>query len=274
MRDVLPTDDALDRESGRQPLMGKTVLDVFPASDTGRARAENEDRFAVANIPGMELPMLVVADGLGGHNAGATASQMIVDLLPQSVTAAGGANPVEDLCRGVQAVNVHVLRESRSNPALIGMGSTLAVVIVVDQYMIALNVGDSRIYLLSNGVLTQISEDHTLEKKSPELAHVLTRAIGVEERAVPAVSVLRVAAGDRFLLCSDGLTDEVSDEEIAEILGSHSPRDAARQFIKTANARGGHDNITVIVSHVESVREGETNLIELVRSASECSRSD
>ena len=237
-----------------------TVLRSGSATDVGRVRTTNQD------MP-LEAPNLfAVADGMGGHAAGEVAARIAVDTLRSSFT---GHTSVDGLRQAVTDANAAVWRQSQLRSELRGMGTTLiAAALVPDtdgRDVIALaNVGDSRAYVYSEAHIAQITADHSLaeekvrhgELTEAEAAvhphrHILTRALGVSSGVEVDLWELRLKAGDRLLLCSDGLTNEVDTTEIAGVLASETdPANAAHRLVETANEHGGNDNITAVVVDV------------------------
>lgn len=230
------------------------------ASDVGQHRANNQDSMLVGER------VFVVADGMGGHQGGEVASAIAVDRIGR--LAPSGDTTTDELVGLVREANDAVFTRSSEDPSLSGMGTTVVATAVVvedgEERVAIVNVGDSRAYRLTNGHLEQVSEDHSLVgemvrdgRLSSEQAHdhpqknIVTRAIGIE----PAVEVdefqLLPHAGDRYLLCSDGLTDEVSEEEIASVLRTiDDPEQAATDLVRRANENGGRDNVTVVIVDV------------------------
>ncbi len=237
-----------------------TVLRSGSATDVGRVRNSNQDRF-------LEEPNLfAVADGMGGHVGGEVAAQVAVDTL--RVAFARQAT-VDGLRRAVGEANTAVWREGQEQADLRGMGTTMTAVALVagadGRDVIALaNVGDSRAYVFSGGRAVQVTSDHSLaeekvrqgELTEAEAAvhphrHILTRALGVSADVDVDLWELRLHDGDRILLCSDGLTNEVGTEQIAGTLGSTpEPAEAARALVDAAVTHGGNDNVTVLVVDV------------------------
>lgn len=236
-----------------------TTLRFGSATDVGRVRQNNEDNLLVAS------PLFAVADGMGGHAAGEVASGIAVQLLGDTFsrdrTPAG-------LADAVRAANRAVWERAQQQPDLRGMGTTLTAVALVDddgqEVLAVVNVGDSRAYRLQQGQLEQLTEDHSLVEElvrsgrlSAEEAqvhpqkHVLTRVLGVD--ADVEVDCFRVIPyeGDRFLLASDGLFNEVDDRTIASVLRRTDDPDAAvAELVELAKGNGGSDNITVVVVDV------------------------
>lgn len=241
-----------------------TTLRWGGVTDVGRARSANQDAFFAGET------LFAVADGMGGHAAGEVASSVAIGVFEgATVTVA------EDLVALVRRANRAVIERAEHDAELAGMGTTLcSVALVHDEVgsdgsvgadrMVIANVGDSRVYLLHDGALTQITTDHSLVEDlvregrlSPEEArlhpkrNILTRVLGnVDDLEVDSWDVL-CRRGDRFLLCSDGLFNEVDDDRIASVLRRlELPEEAARELLRLANEGGGRDNITVVVVDV------------------------
>ena len=235
-----------------------TQLRWGSATDVGRVRSNNQDSSLVA------LPLFAVADGMGGHAAGEVASRLALDTLRNSVT----DQSLESLVAGVKLANTRVFEMSHTDPSMRGMGTTLCAValVIIDGHerLAVVNVGDSRVYVLQEGAFIQVSEDHSLVESmvrqgtiTPEQAkvhpqrNILTRALGIDGEV--GVDSWEVApfSGDRYLLCSDGLFNEVTDDRIAEILTeTEDPQEAAEILVRMANEGGGRDNITVVIVDV------------------------
>jgi protein phosphatase len=224
-------------------------IDIGSATDIGRVRERNEDALLV--LP----PLFAVADGMGGHRGGQVASQVALETMEQ-LEADGGA-----LAEHVRSANRAVWDRAETDEQLSGMGTTLTAVRLDGDAIALVHVGDSRAYLLRNGALRQLTTDHTLVDrmvKSGEIteaeadAHphknVLTRAIGTEPDVEVDERSIALEDGDRLLLCSDGLTGMVAEDQIQAILEeSPSPQDAAGRLVRAANRAGGVDNISVVV---------------------------
>jgi serine/threonine protein phosphatase PrpC len=231
------------------------------ATDVGMVRTTNQDQLLVAP------PLFAVADGMGGAAAGDVAATIAVESLKvafQASTREG--EPTEgDLIRAAEVANRAVWEQAESHPAMRGMGTTLvALAKVAGDRLAAINVGDSRLYALHHGELQQVSEDHSLvaelvaegriSKEEAEIhprRNIMTRALGVEPEVPVDLFRIEPDAGDRFLLCSDGLSRELADDHIAGLLRRlDSPEEAARELVAEANRRGGSDNITVVIVDV------------------------
>lgn len=235
------------------------------ATDTGRVRTENEDAFVA-------LPMVYgVADGMGGHAAGEVASAIAAGTLRDRLGA--GAESVDVVVAAVVEANASIFQGAHSNAAQRGMGTTLtAMVVLVDgagqRRLAIVNVGDSRSYVMRAGRLRRVTIDHSyvqelvstghiteIEARSHPRRNIVTRALGIEPNVRVDTWVLPFVQGDRYVLCSDGLVDEVDDAEIAELMLAHpSPQSAAEALVAAANEHGGRDNVTVVVV---DVLEGE-----------------
>ena len=237
-----------------------TQLKAGAATDVGRVRQINEDRYLA------DERLFAVADGVGGHQAGEVASQTSVETLQRIFE--DGEHTTEGLIAAAEAANQAVWQLAQGSREKRGMGTTLTALALVqedgEEQLALINVGDSRAYMLQQGELIQLTEDHSLVeelvrdgKLTPAEAQVhpqrsiITRALGME----PAIEVdsweIIPYTGDRILLCSDGLTNELSDERIASTLRQiANPQEAAHDLVRQARAAGGSDNITVVVVDV------------------------
>jgi protein phosphatase len=255
-------------------------LDIAVLSHPGEKRELNEDSFGVSSYiqeaDNTPIVLAIVADGIGGHQAGEVASQMTVDIIMNMLTTEQAVEPLHMLRSAVKSAGNIVSAKSLSSSEFYGMGSTVAIAWVIGNKLYTAHVGDSRIYFLRNGVLTQISIDHTWvqealrheiitpeEAKNHPRAHVLQQAIGSKDAPEPDFRLhlseqetdlesennqgLQLLRQDKLLLCSDGLTDLVEDHEIQTALEEQNPEDAAQSLVSLARARGGHDNITVAI---------------------------
>ena len=226
-------------------------------TDVGNIRDSNEDDLLV-----VDDALYVVADGMGGHVAGEVASREAVQALRDAYTTPG---TTDDVRQAVRLANGAVLKRGADDPSYRGMGTTVTAVAVVDDDKLAVaNVGDSRTYLLRDGELVQLTEDHSFVQEAVRSGQLtrsqaeshprrsqLTRALGVGDDIEVDIDVLEPRTGDRLLLCSDGLWDEVGDEVIAMVLSNHAdPDEAASKLVLWAKEAGGRDNITVIVLDV------------------------
>lgn len=239
-------------------------------TDVGRKRNHNEDSFLIDE----ELQLFVVADGMGGHAGGGTASRIAVETIDREMRAARGANNdpfafrgelqdslLPDVFRGaVEKACVEIFNAAQADPRLAGMGTTVIGICVHEQYAYFGHVGDSRGYLIRGELIQQVSEDHSLvneqikagmltpeEAKHSRYKNIITRSVGFEEEVQVDVMGLVVQEGDYFVLCSDGLANLVEDKELREVVSTTPLKEAPKKLVELANERGGDDNITVIV---------------------------
>ena len=235
---------------------------VFSATDIGQKRHMNQDFIFTSEEPVGNLPNLfVVADGMGGHNAGDFASRYGVSVLVESVRRDKNFNPVKVMRNAIEAANREVFSQSRNDPSMAGMGTTMVVCTVVGGYAYIANVGDSRLYLAGSESMTQITQDHSLIAEMVRLGeltpeegrnhpdkNIITRAVGTNEEVKIDFFDVKLETGDQILMCSDGLSNMVEDQRIFEILkGEDTKADKAQVLVDEANANGGRDNIAVIV---------------------------
>lgn len=232
-------------------------LAVGARTDVGRVRTGNEDSYFV------DSPLFVIADGMGGHAAGDIASATAVEVIQERRSELSAQEP-ETLSEIVREANRAIWSKSSGDDSLRGMGTTCTMILVDGDTAQVAHVGDSRAYLLHDGELRQVTDDHTLVgrlvregKLQPEEAarhpqrSMVTRALGVDQDVEVDLFSLTLAEGDRLIICSDGLTGMLSESAIGEVLHSESdPQVAADQLVDKANEAGGEDNITVIVVDV------------------------
>lgn len=250
---------------------------------SGLLRQNNEDAAAFDAAFGLG----VLADGMGGYNAGEVASSIAVntilaDLSDWLAVSGPQASPREvrkAIERGVQRANLAILNVAHADPACAGMGTTLVVAVFQDQRLVLGHIGDSRAYRWRAQELQQITRDHSLLQEqldagliTPAQAAVssqrnlVTRALGIEAAVEPTLNEFVVEAGDLYLLCSDGLSDMVSDHEIAEVLlGTGSLAYRARRLVERANAHGGRDNITVLLAQALDLHPRPSLVSRLLR---------
>jgi serine/threonine protein phosphatase PrpC/CRP-like cAMP-binding protein len=264
----------LDRMSGSE-------VQFAALTDVGRQREHNEDNFLVDK----KLGLFVVCDGMGGHAAGEVASAIAVrtlhdeirreaELIQDYVAGKSGAAKVSKrdilnmlefaVNRASSKIHAEAIKDTKKR----GMGTTLVAVLVAGNQAFIIYVGDSRIYMLREGLLEQLTEDHTVynellkrkkmnKEQIEQLAqkNAITRAVGVYEHAEPDTLVVDLLAGDRFLLCSDGLSGYYEEdlEGLGRSLASHDADAAVRQLVNTANERGGKDNITAVILTIGEV---------------------
>ena len=243
-------------------------------TDVGMKRDHNEDSFLVNE----DIGLYVVCDGMGGHAGGETASRLAVQTIekelisaklriddPFSAKASLPESPLAGALReAVEGACAAVFRSSRANPELAGMGTTCISLLVQGEHAIVGHVGDSRAYLVRDGQVWQLSEDHSLvneqvragllteeEAKHSRLKNIITRSVGFEEDVLVDVVGVETRSGDKFLLCSDGLSNLIDNDEIRDALVQTALDQVPEMLIQLANSRGGDDNITVIAVHRE-----------------------
>lgn len=232
-------------------------------SDRGRKRSGNEDAYGLS----LEHGAFVVCDGMGGAAAGEVASAMAVDEVMRRLKSRTDADPLPAAAEtAIEAANTAIFTRSQGNRKLSGMGTTLVALLVEEQRAWILNVGDSRGYLQRGGKLQQVTLDHSLveeqvrsgrmkpaEAEHSPLRNVITRALGTQISVTPDVFPIEVESGDLFLLCSDGLTRELSDSLLESLLGLDLPLDElCERLVNAANRAGGHDNITCLLVRAEA----------------------
>jgi PPM family protein phosphatase len=244
------------------------VAEQYAGTDTGRQRRANEDSHLA------RAPLFVVADGMGGAQAGEVASRIAIESFQDGLQ--GAASPEAGLAELTQRANAHIHELSHSNAEQAGMGTTLTAVYVGEREVSIAHVGDSRAYRLRDGVLERLTEDHSLVDEllrqgrlTPEeaLEHpqrsVITRALGPEGAVEVDTRSYSARDGDVYLLCSDGLTTMLAEDRLAELLLAHaSLREAGEALIAAANEAGGRDNITVVLLRVEELDAGTAPLTE------------
>ncbi|HWC27450.1 MAG TPA: Stp1/IreP family PP2C-type Ser/Thr phosphatase [Solirubrobacteraceae bacterium] len=241
--------------------MLRVAADHFSHSDTGRARRANEDAYYARS------PIFVVADGMGGAQAGEVASRVAVEVFARDPGADRDGSGEELLAARIHEANARIHEMSQSAQERAGMGTTITAAHVGEHDVAIAHVGDSRAYRLRGGEFSRLTEDHSLveemrrrgqltaqEADEHPQRSIITRALGPEPEVLVDTSSWRGAAGDVYLLCSDGLTSMVSEEEVAEIVrAADGLHDAGRALIDAANAAGGRDNITVVLFRLEEV---------------------
>ncbi len=234
---------------------------AYAATDVGRVREVNQDYIFCSMEPVGKLPNLfLVADGMGGHKAGDLASRYTVETLTDSIKKSDSDNPITIINDAIVEANKKLLEKAAESEQYSGMGTTLVVCTIIGESMYVANVGDSRLYLY-DGRLSQITRDHSLvaemvalgklgrdEARRHEKKNVITRAIGGSKEVMADFFEAELTAGNRIIMCSDGLSNMVEDEEIEQILSSDIPiEDKTKQLLGRANENGGKDNIAVVI---------------------------
>ncbi len=237
-------------------------MKFYAITDIGRKRELNEDYIYTSGQPIGALPNLfIVADGMGGHKAGDYASVHTVDRFVEVIRELGEEHGVQDaINEAVTAANAYIYQRSRENSNLSGMGTTLVLASCIGNEAIVANIGDSRLYLV-NDAMTQITRDHSLVEEMVTLGgidremarnhpdkNIITRAVGVKEKVAADFFEVDLTKGDKLLLCSDGLTNMLRDEEIYQIIQDNKELEqAAKALVDAANENGGRDNIAVVL---------------------------
>lgn len=235
---------------------------AYGMTDIGKKRVVNQDNIYVSTTPVGNLPNLfVVADGMGGHKAGDFASRFATDVVIESIQSNKDTHIVSILTKAVNDANTQVFKKSESAENYKGMGTTLVIATIVDNELITTNVGDSRLYLIEGDSIFQITEDHSLvaemvrlgqidksEAKERPDKNIITRAIGTNDYIQADFFTNKLENNDYVLLCSDGLTNMLDDDEILAVIKSDiSLEDKTSNLIDMANQKGGKDNIAVII---------------------------
>ncbi len=233
----------------------------YSATDVGQKRKINQDSIFVSDQPVGSLPNLyIVADGMGGHNAGDFASKYAVSTVKNSIENSLEKNPVKLIDEAIQLANSGILKEASAHTEMSGMGTTIVVTTIIGHYAYTANVGDSRLYLY-DGDLQQITKDHSLVEEMVRLGeiteeaarnhpdrHIITRALGATRNLEVDFFDYKIPPDGIILMCSDGLTNMVEDQEIRRIIEkSVTAKQRAETLIDTANENGGKDNIAVVI---------------------------
>lgn len=263
-------------------MPGDVTTIVAGQSDIGRVRQNNEDNFLIADLTTGRVYLipqkithsqeqnrllLAVSDGVGGANSGEIASSMAVHSLRVELLKKnrGSISPFDRLVQAVEKANSLIWSEGQNNPSRKGMGATITAALIERDIAYVAEVGDSRGYLIHGGRIKQITTDQSLvgilmergllsseQAKNTPARNIILQSLGYQSEVKVAVTSIELAAGDYLLLCSDGLSNKVKDEEMHEIIARHTNvEDAIRELIEAANKRGGEDNITAILARFE-----------------------
>jgi serine/threonine protein phosphatase PrpC len=247
-------------------MLYKTV--VYGVTDIGLVRQNNEDFWC--HLP--DLHFFALADGMGGHQAGEIASREVATSICHYVQENSLASETlqkarEMLVEAIRQANERIYRMGHGNAELKGMGTTLCCFFLHPKGLIYAHVGDSRIYRLRKGTLEQLTHDHSLMRELIELGqlneqqvdefqykNIITKAIGTEPRVEPTVQEDTIQNGDIIMMCSDGLTDLLTDQELQHIITLYPENEIASILVKTAVVKGGYDNVTVVIVKIEDKR--------------------
>ena len=236
-------------------------MKTFSVTDAGVVREMNQDYYfssdtAVGNLPNL----FIVADGMGGHKAGDYASRYTIERVVASVSRNTGEEPIAIMKEAINKANELLVAESREDESKSGMGTTLVIGTIIGNKLFVANIGDSRLYVVGQN-MRQITRDHSLVVEMVRLGeinadearvhpdkNIITRAVGTSDHVEADFFEVEITADDTILLCTDGLTNMVRDDEILDIIKKYDNAQAATmQLVKEANANGGRDNITVMI---------------------------
>lgn len=239
-------------------------MKAFALTDVGKNRVANQDYVycksdAVGNLPNI----FIVADGMGGHKAGDIASVTAVDAVLKSIEQSQKTDVISIMEEAVREANKTLYEKSKSNEEWAGMGTTLVLATVVDSTIFVANIGDSRLYLIDDGI-HQITRDHSYveemvsigeidksEARTHSKKNIITRAIGVEEETHADFFEVQFKKGDKLLMCSDGLTNMIEDNDILSVIaGNNDIESMVHKLIDLANDSGGKDNIAVLIAEL------------------------
>lgn len=246
-------------------------LEVASITDTGQVRPNNEDAFGHFEPANGEEQrakgyLFVVADGMGGHRGGEIASSLAVKTIQSAYFADDGADRAAALGSALIEANRRILEEASADPELAGMGTTCTAMAARDGFAYFVHVGDSRAYVMREGEMVQLTQDHSLvgemvrsgiltdeDARNHPKRNVITRSLGVQNTVVADTpfSPFKLERNDVFVLCSDGLTSVVADTEIGVVVATNPPKTACEMLVEMANQSGGKDNITIVVVRVD-----------------------
>lgn len=237
------------------------MLKTFSITDIGRRRKLNQDYVYTSEMPVGKLPnIFIVADGMGGHNAGDYASKYTVETIIKEIDASDKESPEKILEDAIQTANERLRKQARENMDFKGMGTTVVAATCIGSDLLVANVGDSRLYVVGEKI-RQITRDHSLVEEMVRMGgidretarnhpdkNIITRAVGADEHVDIDFFRVSLISGEIVLMCSDGLTNMLEDEEIRMILnGQRDIVEKAEELVKAANRNGGKDNIAVVL---------------------------
>jgi len=255
-------------------------LSISGSSDVGMVREGNEDSFIALsddNAPGLSNALLIVADGMGGHLAGEVASAMAVESVVNDLkhNLVKGEVEVESVFKAAVQLANGAINEGAKKPETSGMATTFTGALLIGHFAVFAHVGDSRAYLCRDGRTAQITKDHSWVAEQVEMGtmteeeaeqhpqrNVITRAVGINPEVDVDTGQLELMPEDILVFCSDGLTSYVDAKEINEVCTNFTPSEACTDLIEKAKARGGHDNITVIVANITEIKLGNLSDIQ------------
>ena len=237
-------------------------MKTFSVVDIGRKRDVNQDFVYVSDKPIGNLPnLLIVADGMGGHKAGDFASRFVVESLKEDISKSAEDGPEATIRKAIQSANHRLIEVAKQDVRLEGMGTTLVVATVIEHTLYFANIGDSRLYLLNDSI-KQLSKDHSFVQEMVRLGginaeeakhhpdkNIITRAIGAKKNVEIDFFEYRIQKGDMILMCTDGLSNMIEDEEMYRIVkSSRDIVEAVTRLVERANENGGNDNIGVVLA--------------------------
>lgn len=237
------------------------MLKTYAITDIGLRRQLNQDFIFSSEAPVGSLPNLfIVADGMGGHKAGDFASRYAVETIVDEIKSTSEKEPAAILNKAISKANEYTIQKAAEDEKLSGMGTTVVIATCIGSSLEVANVGDSRLYLI-NDKIEQVTIDHSLVEEMVRMGsinretarnhpdkNIITRAIGAQDTVEADIFTLEVGIGDMILLCSDGLTNMIEDEDILKVLKSGgSLKEMAEELVRTANNNGGKDNISLII---------------------------
>ena len=237
------------------------MIKSFSVTDIGRKRKLNQDFVYSSDEPVGNLPnVYIVADGMGGHQAGDYASKCTVETMVREIRGCFEKSPIRILSKAIRIANDQVRKKAREDESLLGMGTTVVAATCLGKYLQVANVGDSRLYIINDEV-RQITRDHSLVEEMVRMGgidreaarnhpdkNIITRAVGAEDQVKADFFSVKLKEGDLILMCTDGLTNMLEDEEIRMILdGARDIVEKAEELVRKANENGGRDNISVIL---------------------------
>lgn len=271
----LDTDELAEAWAKKKGLRPKFLLDtrVGARTDLGCVRENNEDKFEFFEPEEPELLAVkgcfyAVADGMGGHASGQIASELALKTIVKTYFADPNEEVTESLRAAISSANAYIYDTAQAIPDRAGMGTTCTALVLRDDEMYVGHVGDSRLYLMRDGELRQVSEDHSWvteqvkrgaltgeEAEMSPFRNVITRSLGAEPDVEVDIYQEKIQKGDVLVLCSDGLSGYVTDDEILDLAGTWGPSMAAVKLVDRANELGGGDNITVVVVAIRDIQK-------------------
>ena len=241
--------------------MNNYKINAFGKTDVGLMRTINQDSIFVSTKPVGKLPNLfIVADGMGGHKAGDVASRVAIEKFVKYACTTHMTDPANILDAGIMSINKEIYDMANSNRDYSGMGTTFVAAVIAEGHVYIANVGDSRLYVVGSKI-RQITRDHSYVEEMVRIGeldradarnhpdkNIITRAVGAEDKVEPDFFTVELQEGEIVLMCSDGLTNMLEDEEIRMIIsGARDLVEKAESLVEAANANGGRDNISVIL---------------------------